>query len=182
VPTGLSPVSSTLLAASIAIALATASSVGGGGDVGRVPTCRSSQLAPRHGFYGEAGLQFVQTLILWNRAPHECALAGWPTIRPIGGSARRTMQRVVTVAPGEHPYTTVLLPPTAAASFDLYGADFDAGTDRACPRAGALRITPPGDSRPLLIRVALPDCGLYEVAPLVAGATDRAAWSYVWKR
>jgi hypothetical protein len=162
-----------------ALLLAGASVLTDSSSAARVPTCRTAQLSLRAVLYGEASQQFTQTLTFTNDSSRACALAGWPTLQLVAPVDTRT-QRVITGAPNKRPYSTVLLRPTGAASFNVYGADFDAEKERACARSSAMLVNPPGDSRPRVVRVRLPDCGLYYIAPLVAGKTDHAAWTFFW--
>jgi hypothetical protein len=139
--------------------------------------CRSAQLGLVARHYGEAGGQFAQTFTFTNLSRRACKLAGWPSVRASAGTIR-----VVLGKPGEQPYRTVILQPRGGmASFDLFGADYDAAAERACPRTSALWVTPPRAS-PMRVAVRIPNCGLFDIAPIVAGGTDRASWSAVWHR
>src|SRR6202043_1645968 len=89
-------------------------------------------------------------------------------------------QRVRQNAPSQPPWTTVVLTPEQTASFNVYGGDFDAVHNRPCPMmTTGVSVIPPGDRSALLVRVAVPDCGSFLVAPVIAGSTDRDAWSSV---
>lgn len=149
-----------------------------------LPTCAATQLRLRAGLYGEAGGQFMQTFTATNSGARSCRVAGWPNIQTTSPSGRNEAApsiRVVQGRPSSHPFVTVTIKPGGAASFDLFGADWDALANRACPKTHALAISLPG-VRPLPVTVALPFCGPFYVAPLVAGKSDRESWSGVWAK
>lgn len=151
---------------------------------GGVAQCRRSQLSLVATAYGEAGPQFAQTLTFTNVASTACELAGWPTIRAQDAHRRplptRTL-RVVQTRPGARPFRTVVVKAQGAASFDVFGAVWDAAANRRCPSIRKLAVRLPGVS-PLIVPVALPDCGTLYIAPIIAGRTDRKAWSTLWKK
>jgi hypothetical protein len=63
----------------------------------------------------------------------------------------------------------------------VYGADWDFQRNRSCPFATAALVTPPGGGAALHVGVKIPNCpGGFEIAPLIAGRTDRQSWSFVW--
>jgi len=79
------------------------------------------------------------------------------------------------------PFESVILRPGGAASFDVYGADWDFRQNRSCPLATAAFVTPAGGSAALRVRARIPNCpGGFEIAPVIAGRTDRQSWSFVW--
>ena len=153
-------------------------------DTSVVP-CRSGQLRLVASFYGEGLGQFTQTFTLTNVGRVPCRLAGWPGIRLSVGSGRAASVptiRVVQGSPSAPPFRTVVLDPSGgAASFDLFGGDFNSKADRGCPKTKALFVTPPRASS-MPIAVVVPNCGGFYVAPIIAGKTDRNAWSTVWHK
>ena len=149
-----------------------------------VPTCTATQLRLRLTLYAEAGGQFIQTFTLTNAGANACRLAGWPTLRAVVASAKTEPApsiRVVQGKPDAKPFRTVVLRPGSVAAFDIFGADYDALANRACPKTRALLLAAPGVA-PSRVTVALPFCGPFYVAPVVAGGTDRDAWSAVWAK
>ena len=149
-----------------------------------VPTCTATQLRLRPTLYGEAGGQFMQTFTLTNAGANACRLAGWPTLRGVVASGKTEPApsiRVVQGKPAAKPFRTVVLQPGSVAAFDIFGADYDALANRACPKTRALLLAAPGVA-PSRATVALPFCGPFYVAPVVAGGTDRDAWSVVWAK
>ena len=138
------------------------------------PTCTAAQLRVQPTSYGEAGGQFVQTFTLTNVGANACRLAGWPALRA-------PSIRVVQGDPSAKPFHTVVVQPGGVAAFDLFGADYDALANRACPKTHALLIAAPG-AAPSRVQVALPFCGPFYVTPVIAGNTDRNAWSEVWAK
>jgi Protein of unknown function (DUF4232) len=146
------------------------------------PTCKASQLRLRSTMYGEAGGQFVQTFTFTNTSRDSCQLAGWPTLRLVEASGKTEVAptiRVVQGSPITRPFRTVIVQPGTAAAFDVFGADFDARANRACPKTRGFLVTPPGVA-PSQVAVSVPFCGPFDVAPIIAGRTDRNAWSAIW--
>jgi hypothetical protein len=149
-----------------------------------VARCQPSQLQLAASFYGEAGGQFIQTFTFTNIARRVCRMAGWPTLEIEVGSHRQIPVRTRRVVQGPlnaRPFASVLLRASGAASFDVYGADWDFSRNRSCPRATAARVTPPGGAAALRVGVRIPNCPSgFLIAPLIAGRTDHQSWSFVW--
>ena len=146
--------------------------------------CRTPQLRLNRGAYGEAAGQFRQTFTLTNVSPSTCRLEGWPSLKVQDESGRvedAKIVRVVQGPPGARPFGRVVLRHRGAASFDVYGADWDARANLPCGRTSALSVTPPAGHGQLQLAVRLPDCGRFFVAPLVVGRSDRDAWSRIWR-
>ncbi len=123
-------------------------------------------------FYGEAGGQFLQTFTFRNRSDRTCRLRGWPRLNA------RT-RRVRQGGPKTPASLTVFLGAGGAASFDVYGEDWNHVADKPCPKTRVVLVTPPGATSALRVKVKLPNCGPYYVAPVIAGTKDRTAWSTV---
>jgi hypothetical protein len=153
-----------------AASLASASS----GSAQPAPLCHARQLQLLAGFQGAALGSFTQTFTFVNASRRQCRLSGWPTLEL--GKTRRVVQDT----PPAPAFTTVTLAPRGAASFDVYGEDWNHAANRACPATATVRIAPPGDRSTLSVRVKMPNCRLFYVAPLIPGRTDRRAWSVVW--
>lgn len=150
-----------------------------------VPVCHARDLQLAASFYGEAGGQFSQTFTFTNLGDSACRMRGWPTLQvrtPSGRVASVRSIRVVQGASTTHPFRTVVLRPSGAASFDVYGADWDFRANRACPQTRAIFVLPPGAGGRLVAAVSLPNCGGFFVAPVIAGKTDRQSWSVVWRK
>jgi hypothetical protein len=155
---------------------------------GEVPaatsSCRAGELRLSASFYGEAGGQFIQTFTFTNTGSATCSLQGWPRLQLTDRSGRSSPARSIEVVqggPGSRPFRTVLLHSQGAASFDVFGADWNAAANRACPKTFALLVAASGVA-PLPVRVALPYCSPFYVAPLISGRTDRDSWSTVWAK
>lgn len=144
--------------------------------------CRTAELRlVAHG-YGEAGGQFRQTFTFTNVGGRTCLLAGWPTLTLKSPSGRAVSVRSIRVVQGAlsaHPFRTVILRRGRAASFDVYGADWNFRAYRACPATTAVLVSSPGASA-LSVNVKMPNCGAFYIAPIIAGKTDRQSWSVVW--
>lgn len=153
----------------------------------RTPRCRTGQLRVRGHFLGEAMGQFTETLTFINGSARTCRLAGWPSVlvRTASGSAAHVrLSRVIQGPPTNHPFRTITIRSGHTASFDIYGPDYNAGKNQTCPTAHALLVRPPGASLRLPVAVKIPACRPlgFEVAPLIAGGSDRDAWSVAWRR
>jgi hypothetical protein len=174
-----------VVVAAIGVALTVGSAVSAPSRAAvQIQNCQSRRLHLRASFYGEAGGQFIQTFTFTNAGAMPCRLAGWPTLRlrnPSGQATAVRSIRVVQNRPSSRPFEPVILQPGGAASFDVFGADWNVSANRACPNTHALSIALPGVAA-LAIRVALPHCGPFSIAPVVAGKTDRDAWSAVWAK
>jgi hypothetical protein len=153
--------------------IAVAAAVAAGTAKGSVPRCTGANLNVRPTLYGEAGGQFIQTFVVTSAGSSACRLAGWPSL------ARSI--RVIQQQPASHPFRTVVVRPGRPASFDVFGADWNAMANRACPKTHTLLVALPGVAA-RSIAVALPDCGPFDVSPVVGGASDRNAWSTVWAK
>ena len=163
----------------VACALAVAGEVSAAGE-----RCQAGQLRLSASFYGEAGGQFTQTLTFTNTGARACSLEGWPSLHVTDRAGRSKPASVIEVVqghPSSRPFQTVVLHAGGAASFDVFGADWNALANRACPKTSALLVAA-SDVWPLRVAVALPHCGPFYVAPLILGRTDRDAWSTVWAR
>lgn len=164
-----------------AVALYTSPVVSGASS--GTPRCRQSQLRLVAGAYGEAAQQFMQTLTFVNVSSRECQLMGWPTIRVKSELGRPLVVRTIRViqgAPTARPFKRVRLGPGRAASFNVYGADWNAAANRPCRQTSAILVKPPGLRAAFEVRVRVPNCGVFYIAPLIAGRRDRKAWSIVW--
>jgi hypothetical protein len=146
--------------------------------------CQSGGLHLRASFHGEAAGQFIQTFTFTNAGATPCRLAGWPTLRlrtPSGQATAARSIRVVQNRPSSQPFEPVILQPGGAASFDVFGANWNVSANRACPSTHALFVAFPRVA-PLAVTVALPYCSPFSIAPVVAGTADRDAWSAVWAK
>lgn len=126
----------------------------------------------------------MQTFVLTNAGAAACRVAGWPTLSGVVASGKTEPApsiRVVQGKPAEKPFRTVVVQPGSVAAFDIFGADYDALANRACPKTHALLLAAPGVA-PSRATVGLPFCGPFYVAPVVAGGTDRDAWTEVWAK
>ena len=146
--------------------------------------CRAAELRLVASDYGEAGGQFRQTFTFTNVGRRTCLLAGWPSLKlrsPSGRAVSVRSVRVVQGASSVHPFRPVVLRRGRAASFDVYGADWDFRACRACPATTAVFVSSPGASA-LSVIVKMPYCGAFYIAPIIAGKTDHQSWSIVWHR
>jgi hypothetical protein len=146
------------------------------------PTCKAPQLRLRPTVYGEAGGQFMQAFTFTNTGQGACQLAGWPTLRLVEAFGKTEAAPTIRVVQGQsltRPLRAVVVQPGTAAAFDVFGADFDALDNRACPKTRGFVVALPGVA-PSRVAVSVPFCGPFDVAPIIAGSTDRNAWSAIW--
>jgi hypothetical protein len=139
-----------------------------------VPRCDAQHLRLVAGFQGVGLGSFGQTFTFVNASRRQCHLEGWPALEL--GRSRRVVQGALSA----HPFTTVVLAPGDAASFNVYGEDWDHVANRACPKTATVRVAPPGEPTALTVHVKMPNCGLFYIAPLIPGRIDRRSWSVVW--
>lgn len=154
------------------------------GSTASVPRCHTAHLRVAATFYGEAGGQFVQTFTLTNALRSACSVRGWPrfAVESRSGHRMRTSsRRVVQGSPTAVPFRTVVLHSGAVGAFDVYGADWNFAADKACPRTTAVLITPPGNRSAISVAGKVPRCGAFDIAPVIAGKSDRQSWSVVWR-
>jgi hypothetical protein len=153
--------------------------------IATAPACRSGQLTPTAGGYGEAGGQFSQTFILANHSGRACVLSGWPrfwAVSAAGRPQRTHTERVRQNDPTAPAYRAVTLKPGDAASFAVYSQDWNAVRNTGCPETSGALVQPTEGAATLSVHVQIPDCaGTVFVAPFISGRTDRQAWSVVVK-
>ena len=148
------------------------------------PRCQPPQLHIAASFYGEAGGQFIQTFTFTNTSRRICRIGGWPSLeievalhRPVPVRTRRVVQGPLRA----RPFAGVLLRARGAASFDVYGADWDLSRNRSCPLATTALVTPPAGRAALRVAVRIPNCpGGFYIAPVIGGSTDHQSWSFIW--
>jgi hypothetical protein len=161
-------------------AVSAATALGSGGA--KAPSCHARQLHMVGHLLGEADQMFTVTFTFTNASKRTCDLTGWPTVRlqarsgePLPLKTERVIQGLSLAS--VHP---VVVPPQGAASFDIYGADFNTVADRACPSQTSVILVTPPDNRPALQAfMRVPDCGRFLVAPIIKGRSDRASWSKI---
>ena len=153
------------------------------GSAVSIPRCHTAQLRLAATFYGEAGGQFIQTFTFRNVSSRTCQVSGWPRLKlesRTGRAVATPSRRVVQGAPGGRPFRTVVLRSRGVGAFDVFGADWNHAANKACPRTSAVFITAPGARSPISVRVKMPNCGGFDIAPVIAGSVDRQSWSVVW--
>jgi hypothetical protein len=126
--------------------------------------------------YAAAG-QFRETFTFTNVSRSACWLSGWPRVRAVvdGVVEPAPMTLVRQTAPMSRPS---LLSPQKTASFDIYGGDWDVVQNKACPQTmTGLQVSPPEDSKSVVVNVEEPDCGGFFVSPVISGSNDHLSWS-----
>lgn len=139
----------------------------------RLPRCRSGQLGlsvpPT---WGAAAGSLYEPATLTNTSGTSCTVAGWPAVRRLDRAGRAIpvdVQRWVYVERGPAPFRTVRLAPGGAATFQIFGQDWNHAVDRACRQAQRLQVEPRGGGGWLFVPVDLPACRRWDVGPLVPG-------------
>lgn len=167
----------------LATGVATANEAGSASS----PRCSSSQLRVTsdrggwHANYAAAG-EFRETIIFTNVSQSACQLSGWPRLQTVAGGVVEStpMTLVRQNAPPSKPSSPVRLSPRKTASFNIYGADWDAVQNKACSKSTTgLLVSPPSASKSIFVTVEEPDCGGFDISPVISGSTDRQSWSFV---
>jgi hypothetical protein len=143
-------------------------------------TCEASQLrltsdlAGWHANYAASG-QFTEPFTFTNVSQTTCDLAGWPGIQAlVNGTPQATQATRVLNQPRS---ARVTLAPSATASFDIYGEDWNAPHGVACSQTtSGFLVIPPNDKNHIAVLAVEPDCGLFLVAQLVPGSVDLMPW------
>lgn len=168
-------------------ALATGVATANGAGSANSPRCDSSQLRVNsdrggwHANYAAAG-EFRETVTFTNVSQSACQLSGWPRLQAVvNGVVESTPMTLVRQnAPPSKPSSPVRLAPRTTASFNIYGADWDAVRNKACPKSTTgLLVSPPGASTSIFVTVDEPECGGFDISPVISGSTDRQSWSSV---
>ncbi len=168
-------------------ALATGVATANGAGSASSPRCSSSQLRVTsdrggwHANYAAAG-EFRETITFTNVSQRACQLSGWPRLQTVAGGVVEStpMTLVRQNAPPSKPSSPVRLSPRKTASFNIYGADWNAVQNKACPKSTTgLLVMPPGVSKSIFVTVEEPDCGGFDISPVISGSTDRQSWSFV---
>jgi hypothetical protein len=152
------------------------------GSAASAPKCSPSQLnvaSDRGGWHGNfaAADQFTETVTFTNVSHSACRLTGWPQVQVMTNGPHR-LAGVSDVF--QAPSKPVRLEPNGTASFDIYGAVWNAIVNQACsPKVSGLMVTPPGDTESVFVKVEEPDCGGFYVSPVIAGSSDRQSWTSV---
>ena len=139
--------------------------------VATVPGCSGSNYAVSLlGSQGAAGT-FELTLGLRNTADATCPIGGYPGVELLGAggtplttnAVRGDGESFTDFAP-----TTVSVPPSGTAYFNLGYSDVPTGTESSCPTATGLQIIPPNTTTTLRVSGSFQVCngGTVDVSPL----------------
>lgn len=137
-----------------------------------LPRCQSGQLrlsAPK--MWGAAAGSLIEDLTLTNSSGTTCSVEGWPTVRRFNGAGQVIpvqLGRWVYTLSGPAPFRVVSLPPGSAATFPIFGQDWNHAADRACPNARRIQVRPGGGGW-LSVARKIPACQAWDVGPLVPG-------------
>jgi hypothetical protein len=153
------------------------------GTAASAQKCSPSQLnvaSDRGGWHGNfaAADQFRESVTFTNVSHSACQLTGWPQVQVVTNGPYRLagVSDVFQASPSK----PVHLEPGWTASFDVYGAVWNAILNQACSsKVSGLMVTPPGDTKSVFVKVEEPDCGGFYVSPVIAGSSDRQSWTSV---
>jgi hypothetical protein len=140
-------------------------------------TCLATQLAmvPQNG-NGAAGTIY-QTVVMTNSSSTTCTLYGYPGMQLLdaqGGDIPTTVVRGGlgggAPAGATQPATLVTLAPGQAAAFAMQFEDVQVGNETSCPTSAKAEITPPNDTAPGVVAMAIGPCdnGTVHVSPVFA--------------
>ena len=149
--------------------------VGGGGPrgAGLLPRCTSGQLrisAPKG--WGVAAGSLIEDLTLTNTSGVSCSVAGWPTVRRLDRAGHLipvALSRWVYQETGAAPFRVLRLQPRDAATFPIFGQDWNHAVDRACPNARVIQIRLGVRGGWLSVERSIPACQAWDLGPLVRG-------------
>ncbi len=142
-----------------------------------VPTCLASQLSiePHQG--GAAAGTIVLSVSMRNASATACTLQGYPGMQLLGAQGTPIPTNVVRggfsgsvpAAVSQAP-SLVTLAPGFTASFWLQYEDVPVGGETSCPSSAKAQITPPNDTSPALVALAISPCngGTVHVSPVLA--------------
>jgi len=155
-----------------------------------LPTCRPAQLrlvsdpGGWHAHQAASG-EFIETFTFTNISSTGCNLGGWPGLQAVVSGVSQPTKAIRVrqdglSGPSGPPWVAATLIAGGAASFDIYGQDFDAAHNKPCPAVTSdFLVIPPDDTTQMSVVAPEPDCGSFYVAPIIAGTVDRWAWSTV---
>jgi hypothetical protein len=141
-----------------------------------VATCLASQLSivPQQGS-GAAGT-IAGTVSMTNTSSTTCTLYGYPGMQLLdaqGGDIPTTVVRGGVnggPAAASSPPSLVTLAPGQAAAFAMQYEDVPVGNETSCPTSARAEITPPNDTTPAVVALAISPCdnGTVHVSPVFA--------------
>lgn len=140
-------------------------------------TCLASQLAiaPQQGS-GAAGT-IMLTVQMSNTSSTTCSLYGYPGMQLLDAQGSPIPTEVVrggldpgAPAPALQPPGQVTLSPGQASAFALQYEDVPVGNETTCPTSAKAEITPPNDTTPAVVTLAIAPCGggTVHVSPVYA--------------
>jgi hypothetical protein len=160
-------------------ATANAGGVGGPAAGGSLPRCDSAQLRLTVPPWGAAAGSLYEPATLTNTSGSSCAVAGWPAVRRFNAAGQRIpvrIERWVYRLRGAAAYSVVNLAPGRAATFEIFGSDWNHRRDRACRTTQRIQVMPRGGGGWLSATASPPDvghgipaCRYWLLGPLVPG-------------
>jgi len=144
---------------------------------GPSPRCTTAELAISAGRTG-AGLGHVGTPIVFqNTSRTACHLSGYPGVAALDDAGNQVVQAMRTLQgylgglrAGDRP-PVVELAPGETASALVEGTNVPPGTATTCPNYPSLLVTPPDDTRSVMVRVVVSGCSAIQIHPVVPGMT-----------
>ena len=144
------------------------------------PTCRSGQMRLSAPAWGAAAGTLYEPVTLTNTSSATCAVAGWPAVRRFDAAGQAIpveVSRWVYRLDGAAPFSSVTLAPGKAATFEIFGGDWNPRLDRGCRTATAIAVQPRGGGGWLTAspesagedNAGMPACRFWSVGPLVPG-------------
>jgi hypothetical protein len=122
--------------------------------------------------WGAAAGSLIEPLTLTNTSGTTCAMAGWLSVRRFDRAGQVIpvrLSRWVYRESGPAPFRVVRLRPGGAATFPVFGQDWNHAADRACRNARRIQVRPGGGGGWLSVTRTIPACQGWDVGPLVPG-------------
>lgn len=139
--------------------------------------CSFRQLGISARTAGAGAGHYGLVLLFRNHSRRACTLHGYPGVEALNRHGKPNMEAKRTKSGylmgdfrrGRPP--TVVLRPGRVASAGVEGTDVPRGNHHSCPKAKALRVTPPNDRKARLVHKGLLECSRIQVHPVVHGTT-----------
>ena len=183
-----------IAAGAVAAVVVIRDSAGSRPAVVAAPTCRSAQLRISGQPWGAAAGTMYEPVTLTNASGSACSVAGWPAVRRLGADGREIpvrLERWVYRLRGAAPYFVLRLAPGRAATFEIFGEDWNHRLDQPCREALTIQVMTRGRGRWLSLPArpadrgrGIPACRSWLLGPLVPGKVANppvAAYS-LWRR
>lgn len=141
-----------------------------------VTTCLASQLSIAAAAGNGAAGTITTTMSMTNTSSTTCTLYGYPGMQLLDAQGGNIPTSVVRGGVSEgppasaNPPSLVTLAPGQAGTFTMQYEDVPVGNETSCPTSAKAEITPPNDTKPAVVTLAIAPCGngTVHVSPVYA--------------